>query len=288
VKRVAIFAAAFILVVLAILLHTEVKDWLWEHPWLHSFIVAIPTIALAVFAYLDLTHSEEANDLRRENLRLTEELDTERNKHLQQIADNTKRPMTDAERHAKLLSKHIRQSVSVSEGSGSNWSATPEIVEVKNGIVTLFTAKGFNSSSALATMVRCEDLEVIEMPYGSCSIRLRVLKRYGDDIKLGEITKWEDRNQPAAIVLPFQRSGTAAYYTTYVKGGSPETRGIFIYQAKDGSNMFELEAKPGGTFRGNNIDISKQFASLQIELEDAGFTRQGHGSPGGTYKLYLK
>jgi hypothetical protein len=62
-----------------------------------QFLVALPGIAAPILAFFELRHSAEANKLRAEanNLRgknneLTEQLDTERNDHLQQIAANTK------------------------------------------------------------------------------------------------------------------------------------------------------------------------------------------------------
>jgi FtsZ-binding cell division protein ZapB len=113
-KRALTIAAVADLVIVSVLLHTPIRDWLWTHPWTHSFLVAVPTIALAVIAFVELRHSEKANELReeanrlrgaainlqqeanelreqritlsRDNSRLTMELDAERNKHLQQIA----------------------------------------------------------------------------------------------------------------------------------------------------------------------------------------------------------
>jgi hypothetical protein len=123
-KRALTIAAVADLVIVSVLLHTPLKDWLWTHPWTHSFLVAVPTIALAVIAFVELRHSEKANELReeanrlrveginhqqeanelrergialsRDNAQLTKELDAERNKHLQQIAINTKPALTQA------------------------------------------------------------------------------------------------------------------------------------------------------------------------------------------------
>jgi len=56
-KRVFVIAAVVVSVVVAVLLHTRVQDWLWTHPWTHSFLVAVPTIALAVIAFIEWRHS---------------------------------------------------------------------------------------------------------------------------------------------------------------------------------------------------------------------------------------
>jgi hypothetical protein len=73
-----------------------------------------------------------------------------------------------------------------------------------------------------------------------------------------------------------------------VKGGSSETRGLFVYEARDGSNLFELEANPGGTFRGDNVDISRRFMTLQVEFESEGFTHSGSGTGGSKHRLFIK
>jgi hypothetical protein len=46
---------------------------------------------------------------------------------------------------------------------------------------------------------------------------------------------------------------------------------------------------PGGTFSGNNVEISKTFMLLQVEYEAVGFTHRGSGAGGGSqYPLYIK
>jgi len=177
-----------------VVLRSEIKDFLWAHPWWHSFLVALPAIALPVLAYFELRHSSEANRLRVEANRLRSELNTERNKHLQQIAKNTERPITQAERNAQRLREHLRANVTVTEAHGGNWGNAPEVVEVsEDNIVTLFTPRGYSSSSAWCIRVHCGDLEITDIPHGSCPLRLKILKRHGDTVQLGEITKWEDR-----------------------------------------------------------------------------------------------
>jgi hypothetical protein len=225
VKRAFAIAAVAELVLAGILLQSSIRDFLWTHPWWHSFLIAVPTIALPILAYFELRHSSEANTLRIEANRLraqandlhgqianlTAELDAERNKHLQQIARNTEKPVTQAERNADILRRHLRAKVSVSEGQGS-WPNTPEIVEVSDDdMVTLFTRHDYSSPAAWCVKVRCEELEISEIPKGSCPLRLKVLKRYGPNVQLGEITKWEDRLQPAAT--PTFPKGGAAHYS---------------------------------------------------------------------------
>src|SRR5216684_280510 len=289
-KRVFAIAAVAVWVFAFVLLRSAIKDFLWTHPWWHSFLVAVPIIALPVLAYFELRHSSEANTLRAESNRLraeanalqdqigtlSAELDAERNKHLQQIADNTKKPVTQAERNAATLRRHLKANVAVSEERGSTWGTPPEIVEVSDdNIVTLFMPRGHSSSAAWCVKVHCGELEITDIPQGSCPLRLKVLKRYGADVPLGEITKWEDRFQPAAS--PTFAKGGMAYHATYSKPASSEKRTLYVYAAKDGSNSFLLEASTGETVVGDNEEISKRFSVLQIEYEAAGFGRSSSG-----------
>jgi len=293
-KRAFAIAVIAELVVAVVLLHATIKDFLWTHPWWHSFLVAVPTIALPILAYFEWRHSgeanalrSEANSLRRQNVRLTAELDTERNKHLQQIAKNTEKSVTQAERNADTLRRYLGAKVTVSEGSGSWGNNTPEIVGVSDdNIVTLFTPHGYSSSTAWCVKVHCDQLEIAEIPQGSCPLRLKVLKRYGPDVQLGEITRWEDRFQPAANPI-FAKGGTA-YRATYSKPGSPERRSLYVYASSDGTNSFLLEASTGERIIGDNKEISKRFMVLQIEYEAAGFGRSASGTGGGPHPLFIR
>jgi|ERR1700676_18200 len=88
------------------LLLPEIKNFLLMHPLWHSLLAAVPGIAVPVLAWFALRDSAEANTLRADANRLrseqnalqnqigelTAELAAERNKHLQQIAENTKKP----------------------------------------------------------------------------------------------------------------------------------------------------------------------------------------------------
>jgi hypothetical protein len=148
-RRAFAIAAAFALLALAVLLHTSIKDFLWAHPWLHSTIVVLPTIALAIFAYLEWLDAAEANTLRADAnvlqariADLTAQLDTERNKHLQQIAQNTQKSLSPADVNAGILRKHLGAIVSVTEGQGY-WPTNPEIAQVSdNNIAERRTGEG--------------------------------------------------------------------------------------------------------------------------------------------------
>src|SRR5277367_2734574 len=86
-KRAFAIAAVAELLFVMIVLHAEIKDFLWTHPWWRSFLAALPAIAVAVFAYFEWRHSDEvselskqangylndANGLREENNKLHEE-----------------------------------------------------------------------------------------------------------------------------------------------------------------------------------------------------------------------
>jgi hypothetical protein len=288
-NRVFAIASVAALLILAVLLHTPIKDFLYIHPWFHSAIVAMPTIALAVFAYFDLQHADEANSLREDANRLRRRiayLEEERNHHLQQIAENTRKPITQAERNASILRKHLRAKVKVSEGQGG-WSDAPEIVEISDdNIVTLFTARGGLTTAAWCVGVRCDELEITEIPAGACPLRIKVLKRYGQDVQLGEITKWEDRNKPTAgSAVP---KGANVQNTSYGKPGTGEVRRLNIYATPDGRNSFVLETSTGETHKGDNVEISKRFMLIQIEYEAAGFRVQSSGTGGSPYPLYIK
>ncbi|MFZ0978721.1 MAG: hypothetical protein WAN23_04885 [Candidatus Acidiferrales bacterium] len=276
-------AGVVYLAVLALVLHLNPRDWLWEHPWWHSFLVGLPAI---VFALIECVHSNEANRLRAKLIQTTSELSTERNKHLGRIADNTERQPSRAELNAKLLKKYLNMWAKVSEGS-NNWASAAQVVEIsENNIAALFIPADYTSGSASRVNVDCTDVQIVEVPVGSCSIQLTVLKRYGRDIPLGQITKWEERDQPKASVFP--KAGGAAAYAQYSKGGSSERRTLHIYPSTDGTNSFLLEASTGESLTGDNKQISKAFRSMDVDYKAEGFHTAGSGSGGGSaYPLFL-
>jgi len=307
-KRVWAIAGIFMLLILiAIIPQIVVKSWLCENPWFHSALVDGPAVVIAILALLELRHSgaaneerkranafrdeanalrNKANDLQQENLRLTEQLGKEQNKNLELIAQHTKPPLTEAQRNIAILQKYMRKPVSLS--IHGDWYGSKEIVEIKDEIVTLFTGKQFSSgSSASCTMVQAKDMEIVEIPHGTCPIRVNIKKRYGPDIPLGEITKWEDCNQGAATLPTFDK-GNVVCNASFTKPGSSEIRTLIVFEAKDGSNSFLMEATPGGTFVGNNVDVSKRFMTQQVTYEVDGFGRTSSGSGGSKHRLYIK
>src|SRR5277367_628511 len=224
------FVIAWLLAVA--LLYSDVVQVLAARPWWEDLIVAVATVAAPILALLELRHSAEANrlrgeanderrkanDLREENGRLAAELDDERNKHLEQIAANTRRPLTPAERNAETLRRHLGACVSVTEGTGG-WPSTPLIVEVSDAnIVTLFTPSAGSHPQASCVQLDCGELEISEIPHGSCPLRVHVRRRYGPNVPLGEITRWEDRNLPAAA--PRFTKGGNVYHARFSKQGS--------------------------------------------------------------------
>lgn len=308
-RRIAAIASIIALGLAILILHPDIRSFLSTHPWWQSLFAALPGIGMLILAYFELHHSGEANALRIEandlrakanNLqtqantqqgqiaKLTAELNTERNKHLQQIAKNTEKPVTEAERNANTLRKHLRANVTVTEEHGDWGSITPEIAEVSDeNIVTLFTPRGYASSTAWCVKVHCGQLEIVDFPQGSCPLRLKVLKRYGPTVQLGEITKWEDRLQPAAT--PTFAKGGAVFYREYVKPGSSDTRSLYVYESSDGTNLFSLEGSTGQAVRGDNLEISKMCMVMQVEYEAAGFRQsRGSGSSSHKYPLFVK
>jgi hypothetical protein len=103
-RRTVAIAAIIGWVFALFLLLPDIKNFLLTHPWWHSLLAAVPGIAVLVLAWFELRDSAEANTLRADANRLrseqndlqnqigelTAELAAERNKHLQQIAENTK------------------------------------------------------------------------------------------------------------------------------------------------------------------------------------------------------
>lgn len=295
------------LCLLALFLQPAIRAFLWNEDWWHILLVVIPGLVVPILAYLELRHSHEANTLRTDanTLRadanrlgeranrlqeqvaiVTAERDKERNKALEAIAVNTVRPLTQGERNAATLRKHRNAKVAVVNGDNSVWPNTPEIVEVgDDNTVTLFVPHGYSSGAAWCVKVHCDDLQISDIPQGACPLRLKVLKRYGPEVQLGEITEWEDRFQPAAT--PTFPKGDVVHHAAFVKPGSADRRTLYIYASKDGANSFLLEASTGERLTGDNKDISKKFMGMQIEYIAAGFTRNGAGTSTGKYPLFV-
>jgi hypothetical protein len=260
------------LVILALIVHFSAKDFLWQHPWFHSFLVGLPAI---LFGLVEWKHSREANDLRRQS-----------SQHLGKIANNTERLPTKAETNATILRKYLRKVASITEGDTQ--ARALEIVEInENNIAILFSPASVGlGMTAYYFNVDCEETEIIEVQQGSCVVQVHVRKRYGPTISLGQITKWEERDQPKAKV--FSKSGGAVASANYGKGGSAERRTLHIFSSTDGTNSFLLEASTGENFTGDNKLISKAFRSMDVEYKAAGFGSAGsnHGS-GLKYPLFL-
>ena len=212
-------------------------------------------------------------------------LEAEKAGHLAKIAANTQRPVTQAERNAETLRKHLGACVSVTEGQGG-WPSTPLIVEVSDAnIVTLFTPSAGSNPQAWYVQVNCGELEIANTLRGSCPLMLKVLKRYGPNVSLGEITKWEDRDLPAAV--PAFNKGGNVHYQTFTKQGSSETRSLYVYASADGSNSFLLEASTGEKIVRDNVEISKRFVLLAVDYLAAGFSRGNSGTSAGQHHLYI-
>jgi len=105
-RRAVAIAAIIGWVFAFFLLLPDIKNFLLTHPLWHILLAAVPGIAVLVLAWFELRQSAEANTLRAEANRLrseqidlqnqiaelTAELAAERNKHLPQIAENSKQP----------------------------------------------------------------------------------------------------------------------------------------------------------------------------------------------------
>jgi len=295
----------------AVLLYNDIRDFFWTHPWWHSFLVAIPGIAAPILAYLELRHSGEANRLREEaNTQrerantlqeeqnksfqqiadLKKELDAERNKHLQQIAANTQRPLSEAEVNARTLKKYLGQRASVSEGD-THWGAMGAIIaEVNdNNILTLFVPAGYNSSQAWGQPVRCDKLHVVEVPKGGCAVQINIIERYGTHTTYGEAKSWEERNlQPTHVGMP---RGHNVFNAQYRRDGSPTLRHVYVYASTDGGPNYTMvtmdNMQETNSWYSSKLDIEKKFAVIQVEWADAGYRYDGGGG-GGTLNLFIR
>jgi len=318
-RRVLQISLGVIAIVSGIMLYNLLRDAQWAHSWLKIALVMLPELG-TVIAVFELHHSAKANELRNErnelakanndlqgtqnnlaednntlageNNRLTEEnnglqrkLQSERNEHLAEIARQMQRPQTEAEINAGKLRQHIGRPVVALNGDNSRWGGGPLIAEVTDdNIVALFNPAQ-QGSQAFVVHADCKDLEIIEIPLGACPLQVKVNKRYGDFIQLGEIKSWEDRKAPSAIPV-FER-GSAAYNAQYRKPGSPETRALTIYTSKDGANSFLLESSTGERFVGNNKSVSIRFLSRQVEYLSDGFQRSTAGTGESQYPLFV-
>lgn len=237
---------------------------------------------------------DEANEQRREANKFRDEANEQRreanvqreraNQALSQIADHTKKAPTKAERNAERMEQYLRTKVQVVNANDSQWPGAAEIVEIKNEVVTLFTPAGLSSSSASAIHVQCEDLEIIDAPAGSPT--LKVLKRYGTALNLGQIKEWEERLQPSTA--PLFSKGPNVFNVEYTKPGSSERRRLDVFESADGQNSYMLVPSAGEVLYGDNVAISRQFMLVQLELEIQGFRQSGSGSGGGKHPLYIK
>ena len=279
-----------------------IRLFLWTHPWWHAAAVLVPSALVTVFfGWRELRHSAEANRLRGKNteavtrigelqnernemVRERNELEREKNALMEKIADSMKQPLSQAERNALRLGKYLRKTARVSEGNAYWGGMGAEIVEVsEDNILTLFVPAGYSSSSAFAVYVHCDELQIVEETVGGCAVQIKILKRYGDTLQLGEIRKWEDRGTPSTKALP---RGDTVFHATYIQPGSPKVRRILIYAPTDGNPLYtlvtHLDGKETGVVAyGDNVEISKKFALIQIEYRAEGFRHNG-GTGGGS------
>jgi Ni/Fe-hydrogenase subunit HybB-like protein len=65
-RRVIAIAVIAEAVLVAIVLHSEIIEFIHTHPWWHSALAAIPEVAAPILGVLELLHSREANRLRAE------------------------------------------------------------------------------------------------------------------------------------------------------------------------------------------------------------------------------
>lgn len=318
-KRVLQIVLGIVAVVSGVVLYNLLRDAQWAHSWLKSTLVFLPELG-TVIAVFELHHSAKANELRHERNKLAKdnnelqgaqnklvednntlagennrlakqnndlqrELQSERNEHLAEIARQMQRPQTEAEVNAGKLRQHLGSPVVALNGDNSRWGGGPLIAEVTGDNIVAFFTPAQQGSQSFVVYADCKDLEVIEIPIGACPLQVKVNKRYGDFVQLGEIKRWEDRKTPSAMPT-FERGG-AAYNAQFRKPRSPETRTLSIYTSKDGGNSFLLETSTGEHFVGNNKAVSIRFLSQQVEYLSDGFQRSSAGTGESHYPLFV-
>jgi hypothetical protein len=310
---------SLVAVLSGIALYNLLRDAPGPHGWLKVLLASLPEIG-TVLAVFELRHSAEANesrkeantlrdeanvlrgehnqlvennrdltmernDLEREKADLERELQAERNKYLEAIAANTQRQPTQADRNAAKLRQHLEASVVVYNDDDSRWGPV-QIADVSDdNILTLFQPMS-QGSQAFAVFADCKDIEIMDVPLGACPIQIKVIKRHGNTLQLGEITRWKERKSPAAA--PIFEKGELAYRATYTKMGSSEMRTIFIYAAKNGGNSFLLEASTGERSIADNKEVSKMFFSVKVDYIFAGFIESNAGDGVRPFPLYLR
>lgn len=316
-RRVVAIAVIAEFCLVALLLHNQIKDFFWAHPWWQSFLVAIPGIAAPIFAWFELQHSRDANELRieandhrdranalqeeqnksvaeiaelqRKNAELSKELDRERNAHLQQIAANTQRPPSEAEINARILKKYIGQRVAVTEGQGY-WGGTTVIAEVnENNILTLFVPAGYSSSQAWGQAVRCDKLHIVETPRDGCAVQISIIERYGTHTTYGEARSWDERHVQTTHAS--MQRGPNVFQAQYRRDGSPKLRHINVYAARDGSPNFTMvtmeDQQETNSWHSSKLDIEKKFAIIQVEWAEQGYRHNG-GSGSGNLNFFTR
>lgn len=304
-KRALLIAGCLDLLFLAIVSYMPLKDFLYVHPWLLSILAAAPAL---IIAFLEMRHSGEANRLREEANRLRDEANrfqqeansfreeaneerreanaqrTRANEALGRIAEHTMKAPTKAERNAERLRQYLNARVQVVNADDSSWGNPAEIVEIKDEVVTLFSPAGYSSSSAFAARAHCDDLEIVDGAAGS--IILKVLKRYGTTQNLGQVKTWAEREKPPAA--PLISKGPNVFNVEYAKPASSERKRLDIFESADGQNSYMLITPTGEILYGDNVQISRQFLLLQLELEVQGFRQSASASGGSKYPLYMK
>lgn len=165
----------------------------------------------------------------------------------------------------------------------SNWAGPAEIVEVKNEIVTLFSPAGFSSSSASATYVQSDKIEIVEGSGGL--LTLKILERYGTPQNLGQISQWEERETPRAA--PHFPKGPNVFNIEFSKPGSAERRRMDVFESLDGQNSYMLEFSTGETLYGDNVAISRDFLLSRLDLETQGFRQTGLFAGASKFSLYI-
>jgi len=291
-KRVAAIASGVCLLIATSL-------YLWQHNWELGILVGAPSFVLTM---LELYHRHEANTLRGQANGFRDEANRlqgeanrlmgEQGKSLDKIATHLQKEPTLAEKNATRLRNYVGDWAKVMEGA-SDWGAMGrQIVEVDEyNVVTLFLPCGASSPTATATLVQCDQLELMEKPIGGCKVQINVLKTFGNTIFYGEAKSWEEAKRGTNVRKDRPR-GTTVFRAHYRKDGVSTLRYIYVSEPTAGNPDYTLRTLEGETekdiwYISSRVELARKFCPLQIEWLQDGW-KWDNGTEGKSLWLFVE
>jgi serine/threonine protein kinase len=145
------------------------------------------------------------------------------------------------------------------------------------------------TGNAYGQPVRCDKLDIVEVPMGGCAVQLNIIERYGTYTNYGEARSWEERNtQPTHAGMP---RGQNVFNAQYRKDGSPSLRHIYVFASTDTSSNYTMvimeDQQETNSWYSSKLDIEKKFAVTQVEWANQGFRYDGGGG-NGSLNLFIR